>query len=50
MENEFAQDPVCNMQVKISDTPDKTEHDGKMYYFCSSECKKTFLGEPSKYL
>jgi uncharacterized membrane protein YraQ (UPF0718 family) len=50
MENEFAQDPVCKMQVRISDAPAKTEHEGKMYYFCMPGCKESFLHEPAKYL
>lgn len=50
MENEFAQDPVCKMQVRIADAPAKTEHDGRMYYFCMPGCKESFLAEPAKYL
>ncbi len=49
MENEYAQDVVCKMQVRISDAPAKTEHEGKMYYFCSPGCKESFLNEPAKY-
>jgi uncharacterized protein len=50
MENEFAQDPVCKMQVRIADAPAKAEHGGKMYYFCMPGCKESFLAEPAKYL
>ncbi|HEX7405013.1 MAG TPA: permease [Candidatus Nanopelagicaceae bacterium] len=50
MEQEFAQDPVCKMQVRIADAPAKTEHAGKMYYFCMPGCKESFLSEPAKYL
>lgn len=50
MENEYAQDVVCKMQVRISDAPARTELDGKMYYFCSPGCKESFLSEPAKYL
>jgi uncharacterized membrane protein YraQ (UPF0718 family) len=50
MENEFAQDVVCKMQVRTSDAPAKTEHEGKMYYFCSPGCKESFLHDPVKYL
>ncbi|MBI3429585.1 MAG: YHS domain-containing protein [Actinobacteria bacterium] len=38
------------MQVKISEAELKTEHDGKMYYFCSSGCQASFLADPAKYL
>lgn len=50
MENEFAQDPVCKMQVRKADAPAKAEHDGEMYYFCMQGCKDSFLQEPAKYL
>lgn len=50
MEQEFAQDPVCKMQVRIADAPAKTEYAGKMYYFCMPGCKESFLSEPAKYL
>jgi uncharacterized membrane protein YraQ (UPF0718 family) len=50
MENEFAQDPVCKMQVRTSDAPAQTEHEGKTYYFCMPSCKESFLKEPAKYL
>ncbi len=50
MENEFAQDVVCKMQVRISDAPAKTEHEGKMHYFCMPGCKESFLENPTKYM
>lgn len=50
MENEFAQDLVCKMQVRISDAPAKAEHEGKMYYFCMPGCKESFLENPAKYM
>ncbi|HUX65626.1 MAG TPA: permease, partial [archaeon] len=50
MESEFAQDPVCKMQVRTSDAPAKADFDGTMYYFCMQGCKDSFLKEPVKYL
>lgn len=50
MENEYAQDVVCKMQVRTADAPARSEYHGKMYYFCSPGCKDSFLGEPAKYL
>lgn len=47
---EFAQDPVCKMQVRTSDAPAKTELDGVKYYFCSPGCKEEFLKTPAKFL
>ena len=49
-ENEYAQDVVCKMQVRISDAPARAELDGKMFFFCSPGCKESFLSEPAKYL
>ena len=50
MENEYAQDVVCKMQVRKSDAPANTEYNGKMYYFCMPGCKESFLADPAKYL
>lgn len=50
MENEYAQDVVCKMQVRTSDAPARTEYNGKMYYFCMPGCKDSFLADPAKYL
>ncbi|MEN9324408.1 MAG: hypothetical protein RL414_162, partial [Actinomycetota bacterium] len=45
--SEFAQDPICGMQVRKSDAPASAEVDGKMYYFCMEGCKVKFLAEQS---
>ena len=50
MENEFAQDIVCQMRVRISDAPAKAEYDGKKYYFCMSGCKESFLANSAIYM
>ncbi|BAB66798.1 putative copper-binding protein CopT [Sulfurisphaera tokodaii str. 7] len=42
-------DPVCGMEVNES-SPYKTMYKGKIYYFCSSMCKKAFEKDPEKYL
>jgi len=44
-DSEFAQDPICGMQVRKSDAPAKAEVDGKMYYFCMEGCKEAFLAK-----
>ena len=43
-----ATDPVCGMETDTKST-EKTEYEGKTYYFCSEECKEQFLKEPGKY-
>ncbi|MEM0044407.1 MAG: YHS domain-containing protein [Sulfolobales archaeon] len=45
-----AVDPVCGMEVDISRTMYKTVYKGKIYYFCSSACKKEFERDPEYYL
>jgi signal transduction histidine kinase/YHS domain-containing protein len=45
---EDGRDPVCGMVVE----PDAigTEHDGKLYRFCSSACRDLFLTHPAQYV
>src|SRR5882757_5580428 len=45
-----ATDPVCGMKVKIADAPNKADHDGHTYYFCSPRCLGKFTAEPLRYL
>jgi uncharacterized membrane protein YraQ (UPF0718 family)/YHS domain-containing protein len=41
--SEFAQDPICGMQVRKSDAP-ATYFDGTtMHYFCMEGCKESFI-------
>ncbi len=41
-------DPICQMKTAehLSDT---VTYEGKLYGFCSTSCKNTFLKEPKKY-
>jgi len=43
-------DPVCGMDVKVSDSKYSSKYKDKTYYFCSSSCKKSFDKNPSKYI
>ena len=45
-----AADPVCGMTVRIADAPNKADHDGHSYYFCSPRCLGKFSAEPLRYL
>ena len=47
--NEALKDPVCGMTV-TTDSPHKSEHAGRPYWFCSAGCRTKFLSEPQKYL
>ncbi|MDP8975250.1 MAG: YHS domain-containing protein [Actinomycetota bacterium] len=42
-------DPVCGMTVDDSDAPEKLDHEGTTYYFCSSDCRQEFEANPADY-
>ncbi|MGC8636093.1 MAG: YHS domain-containing protein [Thermoprotei archaeon] len=42
-------DPVCGMKVEET-TAYRSLYRGKVYYFCSQNCKKEFDANPDKYL
>jgi len=48
--NTDAKDLVCGMAVDTTKAKYKTEHQGKMFYFCCAGCKKAFETSPQKYL
>lgn len=43
-------DAVCGMDVDPQTARQKSEYQGKTYYFCAPGCKKAFDAEPEKYL
>ena len=43
-------DPVCGMDVKVSEAKYSSKYDGKAYYFCSKSCQKAFEKRPSEYI
>lgn len=45
----MSKDPVCGMTVDEKSTTDKSEYQGRTFYFCSPGCKKSFDKEPHKY-
>ena len=44
------QDPVCGMEIKDIFKAEKTDYKGKIYYFCSNDCKNKFQQSSEKYL
>lgn len=42
-------DPVCKMEVAVSDDTPHTQHEGTTYYFCSEHCRVVFLKNPARY-
>ncbi len=47
---EAVKDPVCGMEVGDVKKAASEEYKGKVYYFCSENCKKTFKKDPASYV
>ncbi len=45
-----AKDPVCGMTVDPARAKGSVEHNGTMYYFCSTHCVEKFKADPERYL
>jgi len=45
-----AKDFVCGMPVEEGGIADTASYEGKLYGFCSAECKAEFAKNPSSYL
>jgi YHS domain-containing protein len=45
----MAKDPVCGMIVNEKTTRFSSEHEGRKFYFCSAQCRKSFDADPHKY-
>jgi YHS domain-containing protein len=43
-------DLVCGMEVDPKTAPAKSIYQGKIYYFCSNDCKHDFDRDPQKYI
>lgn len=46
---DYAKDPTCGMPLKAG-LEDTAHYKGKLYGFCSKECKAEFLKNPASYL
>jgi YHS domain-containing protein len=44
----YAKDPACGMPLKAG-LMDTTTYNGKLYGFCSEDCKNEFLKDPKGY-
>lgn len=42
-------DPVCGMEISVSNDTPHTEHEGTSYHFCSDHCRTMFTKNPAKY-
>lgn len=45
----MAKDPVCGMNIDEKTAAGQSVYQGQTYYFCSSNCKKSFDADPAKY-
>lgn len=43
-------DPVCDMIFDIDSAVDRTDYQGKTYYFCAHACRQEFDRDPEKYV
>ncbi|MDQ3229369.1 MAG: heavy metal translocating P-type ATPase, partial [Pseudomonadota bacterium] len=43
-------DPVCGMQVDLSNTAHHAAHEETDYHFCSARCRERFVADPAKCL
>jgi YHS domain-containing protein len=43
-------DPVCQMEIHERDAVGKAKHQDRTYYFCSTDCKRKFEENPTKYV
>ncbi len=44
------EDPVCGMEVNMSENSLSVSHEGKIVYFCADQCMKKFEEDPARYI
>lgn len=42
-------DPICGMTIESGTAAGQTPHDGRIFYFCSAQCKLQFDADPSRH-
>jgi len=43
-------DPVCGMELNEENTDERSEYLGRLYYFCSDQCRNKFDAAPGQYV
>ncbi len=43
-------DPVCGKEITETEAAGRSDYQGKMYYFCSQDCKLEFDDDPDQYV
>jgi xanthine dehydrogenase accessory factor len=44
-----ATDPVCGMEILVTDATPRFEHDGATLYFCCEGCRSTYAADPVRH-
>jgi len=44
-----AVDPVCGMEILVTDATPRHEHDGTTAYFCCEGCRSTYAADPVRH-
>ena len=42
-------DPVCGMTIDSAKAATQAQYQGKTYFFCSAQCRRTFDAGPERY-
>ena len=45
----MAKDPVCGMDIDDKQAAATAQHQGRIYSFCSADCKREFDRNPERY-
>lgn len=43
-------DPVCGMQIDESQAAAQLVYEGRVIYFCSQDCRRTFENAPGEFV
>jgi Cu+-exporting ATPase len=46
----MTKDPVCGAPTDSQLSSGSSKYNGRIYYFCSSDCKQQFNQEPQRYV
>ncbi len=45
----IVRDPVCGMELNEENTAERSEHMGRIFYFCSEQGRNKFDENPNQY-
>jgi Cu+-exporting ATPase len=45
--NQTVHDPVCHMDIVLTNAAGRSDYEGRTYYFCSPGCKRDFDADPA---